>query len=100
MTENAIVVEGLEKHFGDVKALNGISFEVPRGQVFGLLGPNGAGKTTAIRILTTILIPDAGSASVLGKNVVKDAQAVRRSIGLAGQYAAVDGLLTGLENLW
>lgn len=99
MTEPAIVVSDLKKRFGEVVALDGISFSVPRGTVFGLLGPNGAGKTTAIRILTTILDHDSGSASVLGKDVVKEADAVRRIIGLAGQYAAVDGLLTGRENL-
>ena len=99
MTEPAIVVSELKKRFGEVVALDGISFSVPRGTVFGLLGPNGAGKTTAIRILTTIIDPDSGSASVLGKDVVKEPDAVRRIIGLAGQYAAVDGLLTGRENL-
>jgi daunorubicin resistance ABC transporter ATP-binding subunit len=99
MTENAIVVTDLKKSYGDVVALSGISFSVPAGTVFGLLGPNGAGKTTAIRILTTILHPDGGSASVLGHDVGRDADAVRRIIGLAGQYAAVDGLLTGRENL-
>src|SRR3989441_2141286 len=99
MTETAISVEGLRKRFGDVVALDGISFTVPAGTVFGLLGPNGAGKTTAIRILTTIINPDAGSATVLGHDVVRDADAVRRIMGLAGQYAAVDGLLTGRENL-
>ena len=99
MTESAIVVQDLAKRFGEVVALDGISFTVPRGTVFGLLGPNGAGKTTAIRILTTILSPDGGSATVLGRDVARDADAVRRIIGLAGQYAAVDGLLTGRENL-
>jgi ABC-2 type transport system ATP-binding protein len=99
MTENAIVVSDLKKRFGDVVALDGISFNVPTGTIFGLLGPNGAGKTTAIRILTTILSHDAGSAAVLGHDVVKEADAVRRIIGLAGQAAAVDGLLTGRENL-
>jgi len=99
MTEKAIVVDDLKKNFGKVEALKGISFEVPRGTVFGLLGPNGAGKTTAIRILTTILPRDAGVATVLGHDVTREADAVRRIIGLAGQYAAVDGLLTGSENL-
>jgi ABC-2 type transport system ATP-binding protein len=99
MTENAIVVSNLKKRFGEVVALDGISFSVPTGTVFGLLGPNGAGKTTAIRILTTILGADEGSASVLGHDVLKDPDAVRRIIGLAGQAAAVDGLLTGRENL-
>jgi len=99
MSDNAIVVTDLKKRFGDIVALDGISFSVPSGTVFGLLGPNGAGKTTAIRILTTILQPDGGSATVLGRDVVKEADAVRRIIGLAGQYAAVDGLLSGRENL-
>ena len=99
MGDPAIVVEGLTKHFGDVVALDDVSFEVLPGSVFGLLGPNGAGKTTAIRILTTILRPDAGSATILGRDVVREASQVRREIGLAGQYAAVDVNLTGRENL-
>jgi ABC-2 type transport system ATP-binding protein len=99
MRDAAIVVEGLAKRFGSVVALDGIDFEVPAGSVFGLLGPNGAGKTTAIRIFTTILRPDAGRAEILGLDVVKDAAEVRFSIGLAGQYAAVDPNLTGWENL-
>jgi ABC-2 type transport system ATP-binding protein len=99
MNDTAILVEGLAKRFGDVVALDGISFEVPAGTVFGLLGPNGAGKTTAIRILTTILAPDGGRAEVLGLDVVRRADQVRQSIGLAGQYAAVDPNLTGRENL-
>ncbi|MGH2784499.1 MAG: ATP-binding cassette domain-containing protein [Actinomycetota bacterium] len=99
MSEPAIRVDGLVKRFGDVVALDGISLSVEPGTVFGLLGPNGAGKTTAVRILTTIIHPDAGTASVLGHDVVKDADLVRRLIGLAGQYAAVDDLLSGRENL-
>ena len=99
MTDPAILVEGLTKRFGDVSALDGVDFDVPQGTVFGLLGPNGAGKTTAIRILTTILRPDGGRASVLGKDVVREATAVRYRIGLAGQNAAVDPNLTGRENL-
>ncbi|MCU1366110.1 MAG: putative daunorubicin/doxorubicin resistance ATP-binding protein [Ilumatobacteraceae bacterium] len=95
----AIVVDGLVKHFGDVQALKGVSFEVPRGTVLGLLGPNGAGKTTAVRILTTILQPTAGRAQINGFDVVASPRDVRRSIGLAGQYAAVDENLTGRENL-
>src|SRR2546422_2508344 len=97
--ETAIVVENLTKRFGDVEALTGIDFQVEGGTVFGLLGPNGAGKTTAIRILTTILPPDGGRAEVLGYDVVRDAQKVRLRIGMAGQFAAVDPLLTGRENL-
>src|SRR4029079_17617925 len=96
---NAIHVEGLAKRFGDVVALDGIDFEVPHGTVLGLLGPNGAGKTTAVRILTTLLQPDGGSAHILGLDVARQPNAVRASIALAGQYAAVDENLTGRENL-
>ena len=99
MPESAIAVEGLQKRFGDVVALDGIDFEVPTASVFGLLGPNGAGKTTAVRVLTTLLRPDAGRASVLGLDVVRAPERVRARIGLTGQYAAVDGNLTGRENL-
>jgi daunorubicin resistance ABC transporter ATP-binding subunit len=99
MTDAAIRVEGLVKHFGKVKALDGIDFEVPAGTVFGLLGPNGAGKTTAVRILATILRPDSGRAEVMGFDVARQAHAVRHQIGLAGQSAAVDPNLTGRENL-
>ncbi|GAA4842892.1 ABC transporter ATP-binding protein [Kitasatospora terrestris] len=99
MTAPAIRVAGLTRRFGGVTALDAIDFAVPAGTVFGLLGPNGAGKTTAIRILTTILRPTAGRAEVLGRDVVAAAPAVRRLIGLAGQYAAVDANLTGRENL-
>jgi daunorubicin resistance ABC transporter ATP-binding subunit len=99
MTDIAILAEGLTKRFGAVVALDGIDFQVPAGSVFGLLGPNGAGKTTAIRILTTILLPDGGRAEVLGHDVVRDPDGVRYRIGLAGQYAAVDPNLTGRENL-
>jgi ABC-2 type transport system ATP-binding protein len=99
MPEIAIEVEDLEKSFGDVQALAGIDLEVPAGTILGLLGPNGAGKTTAVRILTTLLPPDGGSARVAGLDVVRDATALRSRIGLAGQYAAVDENLTGRENL-
>ena len=95
----AIEVEGLTKRFGSVVALDGIDFQVPTATIFGLLGPNGAGKTTAIRILTTILTPDHGRAEILGHDVVREAEAVRYRIGLAGQFAAVDPNLTGQENL-
>ena len=95
----AIEVQGLAKTFGDVVALNGVDLTVAAGTVFGLLGPNGAGKTTLVRVLATLLIPSAGRASVLGHDVVSEPLAVRRRIGLAGQFAAVDAELTGRENL-
>ncbi len=95
----AIVVEGLKKSFGDVHALDGIDLVAESGTVLGVLGPNGAGKTTAVRVLTTLLEPDAGSARVLGLDVTADAAELRSKIGLAGQYAAVDENLTGTENL-
>src|SRR5947207_10049066 len=98
-TSSAIEVNALTKRFGPVEALGGIDLDVPAGTVFGLLGPNGAGKTTAVRILTTILRPDGGEASVLGIDVADQPEAVRRVIGLAGQYAAVDQHLTARENL-
>src|SRR5438270_2150587 len=98
-TGAAIVAEGLRKRFGDVVALDGIDLEVAEGTVFGLLGPNGAGKTTAVRILATLLEPDAGRAEVFGRDVVEDAPDVRAMLGLTGQFAAVDELLTGRENL-
>ncbi|GAA0960714.1 daunorubicin resistance protein DrrA family ABC transporter ATP-binding protein [Kribbella koreensis] len=100
----AIEATGLVKTFksrkNTVKALDGIDLEVPEGSVLGLLGPNGAGKTTTVRVLTTLMRPDAGSARVLGHDVVKEADTVRGLVGLSGQYAAVDELLTGRENLW
>jgi ABC-2 type transport system ATP-binding protein len=95
----AIEVRGIHKRFGDVTALAGVDLDVPPGTVFGLLGPNGAGKTTVVRILSTIVHPDDGHAEVLGHDVVREPEAVRRRIGLAGQYAAVDANLTGRENL-
>ncbi|MEU2538671.1 ATP-binding cassette domain-containing protein [Streptomyces iakyrus] len=95
----AIYAEGLVKTFGDVKALDGVDLDVPEGTVLGLLGPNGAGKTTTVRCLTTLLRPDSGRAVVAGIDVLKQPDAVRRSIGLSGQFAAVDEYLTGRENL-
>jgi ABC-2 type transport system ATP-binding protein len=95
----AIEVDGLVKRFGGFEALKGVSFRVPVGGVLGLLGPNGAGKTTAVRVLTTLLPPDGGSARVLGCDVTEHPMRVRASIGLAGQYAAVDENLTATENL-
>ena len=95
----AILVEGLTKAFGEVQALRGIDLAVPRGTVLGVLGPNGAGKTTAVRILTTLLRPDKGRAIVEGRDVVREAAAVRRLIGLSGQSAAIQEELTGRENL-
>ncbi len=103
MSETAISARGLVKVFtsrtGEVRALDGVDLDVPTGSVLGLLGPNGAGKTTTVRILTTLLTPDAGHAEVNGIDIAADPQAVRRSIGLSGQYAAVDEYLTGRENL-
>ncbi|MFH9547338.1 ATP-binding cassette domain-containing protein [Streptomyces sp. NPDC051445] len=95
----AIYAEGLVKTFGDVKALDGVDLDVPEGTVLGLLGPNGAGKTTTVRCLTTLLRPDRGRAVVAGLDVLKHPNEVRRSIGLSGQFAAVDEYLTGRENL-
>ena len=99
MPEAAIEVHELRKSYGEVQALCGIDLAVPPGTVLGLLGPNGAGKTTAVRILTTLLPPDGGSARVAGLDVVRDAARLRSQIGLAGQYAAVDENLSGGENL-
>ncbi|MER5483285.1 ATP-binding cassette domain-containing protein [Streptomyces sp. NPDC002812] len=95
----AIYAEGLVKTFGDVRALDGVDLDVPEGTVLGLLGPNGAGKTTTVRVLTTLLQPDSGKAVVAGIDVLKHPNEVRRSIGLSGQFAAVDEYLTGRENL-
>ncbi len=101
MTDPAAIidVQGLQKSFGAVEALRGVDFSVPEGRVLGLLGPNGAGKTTAVRILTTLLEPSGGKATVCGFDVVRQAAAVRRSIGLAGQATAITPDLTGFENL-
>jgi len=95
----AIEADGLTKHYGKTKALDGFDLRVPTGTVYGLLGPNGAGKTTAVRVLATLLRPDGGSARVLGHDVTTEAATVRRTIGLTGQYAALDELLTGRGNL-
>lgn len=96
----AFEAKGVIKHFGDVKALDGVTIEAEEGTVFGLLGPNGAGKTTLIRMLSTLMDPDKGSLKVMGIDVVTEPQAVREQIGLAGQYAAVDEFLTGYENIY
>jgi ABC-2 type transport system ATP-binding protein len=98
--EPAVVVDSLVKTFkGSIRALDGVSFSIPEGTVLGLLGPNGAGKTTSVRVLTTLLRPDSGRASVAGVDVLADPERARTVIGLAGQYAAVDEGLTGMENL-
>jgi ABC-type multidrug transport system ATPase subunit len=99
MAGAAIVAEGLGKRFGPVAALDGVDLELPASGVLGVLGPNGAGKTTMVRILATLLRPDRGRAWVAGFDVAKDPAAVRRLIGLSGQYATVDPFLTGWENL-
>jgi ABC-2 type transport system ATP-binding protein len=99
MPGGVIEVEGLQKHFGSVEALRGVDFCVPEGKVLGLLGPNGAGKTTAVRILTTLLVPSGGRATVCGYDVAHHPAAVRRVIGLAGQATAITPDLTGYENL-
>ncbi|WP_433007968.1 ATP-binding cassette domain-containing protein [Kribbella sp. CA-294648] len=99
MSKPAIVATGLMKRFGSIDALRAVDLEVRAGTVLGLLGPNGAGKTTVVRILATLLRPEAGTARVMGLDVVRQAAAVRRHIGLSGQYAAVDPYLTGRENL-
>ena len=100
MTSDLVIeADGLIKQFGSTKALQGVDFAVERGTVLGVLGPNGAGKTTAVRILSTLLTPDGGSARIAGFDVVRDAERVREAIGLTGQYASVDEDLTGRQNL-
>ncbi|MEU9014016.1 ATP-binding cassette domain-containing protein [Streptomyces sp. NPDC048479] len=98
-TTYAVLSEGLEKRFGEVHALRGLDLAVPEGTVCGVLGPNGAGKTTAVRVLTTLLTPDSGTARVAGHDLRRDPAAVRRRIGVTGQNTSVDGDLTGAENL-
>jgi len=101
MTPSNLAIEAsrLEKCFGDVRAVDGVDLAVPQGSVYGVLGPNGAGKTTTIRMLTTLLTPDGGSARVLGHDIVSDADTVRGLVSLTGQLASVDEDLTGRENL-
>ncbi len=98
-TPLAIEASGLVKTFGDKRAVDGVDLAVPSGSVYGVLGPNGAGKTTTIRMLATLIAPDAGSARVFGHDVVREADAVRGAISLTGQLASVDEELTGRENL-
>src|SRR5258708_12365395 len=98
-SDDAVIVEDLTRRFGEVEALRGASLRVRRGTILGLLGPNGAGKTTMVRILTTLLAPTSGRAEVLGLDVVRDAAELRSRIALSGQFAAVDELLTGRENV-
>lgn len=99
MADHVVEVEGLDRTFGDFRALDGVDLTLRRGNVLGLLGPNGAGKTTLVSVLATLLPPTSGSARVLGMDVTEEARRIRRRIGLTGQYAAVDELLTGRENL-
>ncbi len=98
-SEQGVVVEGIEKSFGAVQALRGVDFVATPGEILGILGPNGAGKTTTVNILSTLIAPDRGRALVAGHDVVTDPAAVRRSIMLTGQYAALDDMLSGYENL-
>ncbi|MFJ7219560.1 ATP-binding cassette domain-containing protein [Amycolatopsis sp. NPDC098790] len=98
--DSAVQVRGLVKTYGSTRALDGVDLDIPAGRVLGLLGPNGAGKTTTVRILTTLLRPDSGSAHVAGYDVLAQPDEVRQRIGLSGQYAAVDENLTGFENLY
>lgn len=99
MNDSGVVVEGVEKSFGEVHALRGVDFTAAQGEVLGILGPNGAGKTTTVNILSTLIAPDRGRAQVAGYDVVADPAAVRRSIMLTGQFAALDDMLSGYENL-
>src|SRR3989475_7168309 len=99
MTTSAIAVTGLRKAFGDKTVLDGIDLDVPAGTIFSLLGPNGAGKTTTVNVLSTLIKADGGSVRVAGHDVATEAKAVRAAIGVTGQFAAVDELLTGQENL-
>ncbi|MFH8927706.1 ATP-binding cassette domain-containing protein [Streptomyces pristinaespiralis] len=98
--KNAVEVRGLVKHYGETKALDGVDLDVREGTVLGVLGPNGAGKTTLVRCLSTLIVPDAGHATVAGCDVVRQPRQLRRSIGLTGQYASVDEKLSGRENLY
>jgi ABC-2 type transport system ATP-binding protein len=98
-TDLAVEASGLVKTFGDVRAVDGVDLAIPRGGVYGVLGPNGAGKTTTLLVLATLLLPDGGTARVLGHDVVADAHAVRSRVSVTGQFASVDEDLTGLENL-
>ncbi|MEU2419653.1 ATP-binding cassette domain-containing protein [Streptomyces sp. NPDC007851] len=100
INDNAVSVRGLVKHYGDTKALDGVDLDVREGTVMGVLGPNGAGKTTLVRILSTLLQPDAGTATVAGYDVLRQPRQLRRVIGLTGQYASVDEKLPGWENLY
>ncbi|MET9426984.1 MULTISPECIES: ATP-binding cassette domain-containing protein [unclassified Streptomyces] len=97
---NAVEVRGLVKHYGETRALDGVDLDVREGTVLGVLGPNGAGKTTLVRCLSTLVVPDAGTATVAGYDVVREPRALRRVIGLTGQYASVDEKLSGWENLY
>src|ERR1700704_2304149 len=99
MADSAVHVEGVVKRFGTTTALAGVDLDIEEATVFGLLGPNGAGKTTLVRVLATLLAPDAGRAEIFGRDVVHDAAGVRELLGLTGQFAAVDEMLTGRENL-
>ncbi|MFI9822352.1 ATP-binding cassette domain-containing protein, partial [Streptomyces sp. NPDC052013] len=99
MTTLAIAANGLRKSYGDKLVLDGIDLAVPEGTIFSLLGPNGAGKTTAVKILSTLITADGGQAQVAGHDLTREAQAVRAAIGVTGQFSAVDGLITGEENM-